>query len=195
MSGLTPQDDACRLDSPPLQGRGRGWGLSAGRIAELHKRAAEMRRNPTEPEKRVWRILSSSQLDGHKFRRQSVIGYFIADFLCPQKALIVEVDGDTHDEAKDRLRDEVLAARGFRVIRVTNLDVMSNIEGVFEFIRTALQQAPDRWERPHPNPSPEGEGLASGKHLPSPSGEGLGVGAVSEASQDLARISLRGSGG
>ncbi len=156
---LTPTDDAKRLNSPPLQGRGRGWGLSAGRIAGLHKRAAEMRRNPTEPEKRVWGILSGSQLGGYKFRRQSVIGYFIADFLCPQKALIVEVDGDTHDEAKDRLRDDILADRGFRVIRVTNFDAITNIEGVFEIIRIALNDTPARWDRPHPNPSPEGEGL------------------------------------
>jgi len=133
--------------------------LSADRLAELHKRAAEMRRNPTEPEKRLWRHLSNSQLDDRKFRRQSVIGPFIADFLCPQKALIVEVDGDTHDETKDRLRDDMLAERGFLVLRVTNLDVMSNMEGVIQAIAGALNNAPDRWHRPHPNPSPEGEGL------------------------------------
>ena len=73
--------------------------------------------------------LSNGQLSGHKFRRQSVIGRFIADFLCPQKALIVEVDGDTHDEAKDRLRDDILARQGFRVVRVTNDDVMTNMDG------------------------------------------------------------------
>jgi len=156
---LTPTDDAKRLNSPPLQGRGRGWGLSAGFIALLNQRAAEMRRKPTEPEKRVWRILSNGQLGGHKFRRQAVIAPYIADFLCSQKALIVEVDGDTHDDAKDRLRDDHLAERGYRVVRVTNLDVMSNIDGVAYAIGTALAEAPARWERPHPNPSPEGEGL------------------------------------
>jgi very-short-patch-repair endonuclease len=156
---LTPTEDAKRLNTPPLQGRGRGWGLTANAIAELHKRAAEMRRNPTEPEKRLWRMLSNGQLDGYKFRRQSVIGWFIADFLCPQRALIVEVDGDTHDAAKDRLRDDVLAGQGFRVLRVTNADVMGNIEGVHETIRRALQETSPRWPKPHPNPSPEGEGL------------------------------------
>jgi len=125
----------------------------------LHDRAANMRRNPTEPEKRLWRQLSNGQLGGFKFRRQSVIGWFIADFLCPQRALIVEVDGDTHDGAKDRLRDEVLAQDGFRVVRVTNLDVMANMEGVLQTILGALTAASARWERPHPNPSPEGEGL------------------------------------
>jgi very-short-patch-repair endonuclease len=118
-----------------------------------------MRRNPTEPEKRLWRHLSNGQLDGNKFRRQSVIGRFIADFLCPQKALIVEVDGDTHDAAKDRLRDDVLAGFGFRVVRVTNDDVMTNMDGVLRHILLVLESAPDRWHKPHPNPSPEGEGL------------------------------------
>jgi len=70
---LTPTDTAKRLNTPPLQGRGRGW-------AELNRRARQMRNNPTEPEKRLWRNLSNRQLNGSKFRRQSVIGYFIADF-------------------------------------------------------------------------------------------------------------------
>ncbi len=145
--------------TPPLQGRGKGWGLSVEQLRLLHKRAAEMRRNPTEPEKRLWRHLSNGQLGGHKFRRQAVIGWFIADFHCPQKALIVEVDGDTHDAAKDRLRDDVLAERGFRVVRVTNGDVMANMDGVLRHLLLVLDAMPDRWDRPRPNPSPEGEGL------------------------------------
>jgi len=156
---LTPQENDRRQNSPPLQGRGRGWGLSANALAELHERAAAMRRNPTEPEKRVWRILSGSQLAGHKFRRQAVLPPFIADFLCPASALIVEVDGDTHDDAKDRLRDDLLATRGYRTVRVSNLEVMTNIEGVAHLIGSVLAEASARLESPHPNPSPEGEGL------------------------------------
>ena len=152
-------DKGWRSEAPPLQGRGLGWGLSVEQLNTLHRRTNEMRRNLTEPEKRLWRHLSNSQLDGHKFRRQSVIGWYIADFLCPQKTLIVEVDGDTHDEGKDRLRDDVLAGYGFHVVRVTNLDVMTNMEGVIAFIGAALADAPERWDSPHPNPTPEGEGL------------------------------------
>ena len=172
------QDKGWRPEAPPLQGRGLGWGLSNAQLKELHRRAAELRRNPTEPEKRLWRNLSNGQLGGHKFRRQSVIGRFIADFLCSQKALIVEVDGDTHDEGKDRLRDDILAKRGFRVIRVTNDDVMTNMDGVLQHILIVLNDTPKRWNSPHPNPSPEGEGLESGQTPPSPSGEGPGVGLV-----------------
>ena len=142
-------DKGWRPEVPPLQGRGLGWGLSVEQLPELHRRADEMRRNPTELEKRLWRHLSNGQLDGHKFRRQSVIGRFIADFLCPQRALIVEVDGDTHDDAKDRLRDDILARRGFRVVRVTNDDVMSNMDGVLQHILHQLEETPRRWNNPH----------------------------------------------
>jgi very-short-patch-repair endonuclease len=119
-----------------------------------------MRKEPTEPEKRLWnRALSRSQLGGFKFRRQAVIGPFIADFLCPAKALIVEVDGWTHDDAaKDARRDAALRELGFTVLRFTNTDVMQNIEGVAAAILNAIQQTPDRWDAPHPSPSPEGEG-------------------------------------
>ena len=113
MSGFL--DNGWQKEAPPLQGRGLGWGMFQEQIDWLHARARDMRRNPTEPEKRLWRNLSNGQLGGLKFRRQEVIGRFIADFMCPARSLIVEVDGDTHDEAKDRLRDEELA--GFGLLR------------------------------------------------------------------------------
>ncbi len=139
---MTRLDDSKRLNSPPLQGRGRGWGLSANTIAALHARAADMRRNPTEPEKRLWRILSNAQLADSKFRRQAVVPPFIADFLCPRAALIVEVDGDSHDDGKDRVRDDLMAKRGYRTVRVANTEVMTNLEGVAHAIRDALAATP-----------------------------------------------------
>ena len=134
-----------------------------GADIDLGKRARAMRCDPTEPEKRLWRSLSNSQLNGFKFRRQAVIGNCIADFLCPAKALIVEVDGDTHDPDRDRHRDAALANQGYRTIRFTNDEVMRNIDGVLEMILIVLMTTADRWAgRPHPNPSPEGEGLDHG---------------------------------
>ncbi len=155
----TLRDQAKQQNSPPLQGRGRGWGLTATRLDEITGYAREMRCNPTEPEIRLWRHLSRSQLGGFKFRRQSEIGQFIADFLCPQKALIVEVDGETHDVDKDRGRDIALERLGFAVLHITNADVMRNMDGVLQAILGALKQAPDRWEKPHPNPSLQVVGL------------------------------------
>src|SRR3546814_1264387 len=96
------RDQAKQLNTPPLQGRGRGWGLSTSTVEELQSRARQMRNNPTEPEKRLWRRLSNGQLEGHKFRRQQVIGWHIADFVCSSAKLIVEVDGDT-DRKSTRL--------------------------------------------------------------------------------------------
>jgi len=147
---------------PPLQGRGRGWGLSVEKLDELAGHARTMRCRPTEPEVRLWSILSRSQLGGFKFRRQAVIGSAIVDFLCPQRALVVEVDGWTHDDrAADARRDAKLVELGFRIIRFTNVDVMDNLDGVPAAILSVLSDLPDRWHSPHPNPSPEGEGLKS----------------------------------
>ena len=152
---LESADKGWRPDSPPLQGRGKGWGLSADQLSVLKQRARTMRSNPTEPERRLWRHLSNSELGGFKFRRQEVIGRAITDFVCPSAKLIVEVDGDTHsDPARDRSRDAYLNGLGFKTLHVTNLDVMSNMEGVLHLIQQALG-IPDS---PHPNPSPEGEG-------------------------------------
>ena len=113
--------------------------------ATLLARAREMRLNPTEPEKRLWRHLSASQLGGHKFRRQAVIDYYIADFFCPLKKLIVEVDGDTHDVEADYKRDDRLRNRGYRTVRFTNLDVMGNMDGVLVDLLRTLEKTPDRW--------------------------------------------------
>jgi very-short-patch-repair endonuclease len=170
---MMPTDEARRLNSPPLQGRGMGWGLSANTIAEISAHARTMRCNPTEPEKRLWRILSNSRMDGFKFRRQAVIGSHIADFLCPAAKLVVEVDGDTHEPEADRRRDTALAAHGLRVLHIGNNDVMTNVEGVAEAIRVALHGAAARAESPHPNPSPEGEGLGKAQKLLGISLEGI----------------------
>jgi very-short-patch-repair endonuclease len=127
--------------------------------AILLKRAREMRNNPTEPEKRLWRHLSNSRLEGHKFRRQAIVDYYIADFICPQKRLIVEVDGDTHDIEADLKRDGRLKAQGYQTIRFSNVDVMNNMEGVLLMLVEALNQSSDRWRKTTPNPTFEKEGL------------------------------------
>jgi very-short-patch-repair endonuclease len=149
--------------APPLQGR--GWGGAAAVddaefVRQLYSRAAEMRRKPTPFEVIMWRHLSRSQLNGFKFRRQHVIVPFIVDFFCPAKSLAIEIDGMTHVHEKDRARDYQLSKLGVRTLHFTNHDVGDNIEGVVSSIQNALGQSADRWnEQPHPNPSPEGEGL------------------------------------
>ena len=80
--------------------------------------------------------------------------------MCAQKGLIVEVDGHTHiNPAQGAWRDTKLGELGFRVLHVPNSEIMHNLEGVCEGLLALLAEMPDRYERPHPNPSPEGEGL------------------------------------
>jgi very-short-patch-repair endonuclease len=121
---------------------------------KLRERAQRMRRAPTEPEKRLWRHLSNSQLGGYKFRRQAAMPPFIADFFCPGKGLIVEVDGDTHKPGADARRDALLASRGFPTIRFTNHDVMANMEGVLITILQTLENLPDRRWGSSDSPTP-----------------------------------------
>jgi len=66
-------------------------------------KARQLRKDSTEAERALWRVLRSRELGGYKFRRQQPLGSFIVDFVCLEARLVVEVDGGQHDEA-----DEVL---------------------------------------------------------------------------------------
>ena len=125
-------------------------------------RAADMRRAPTEPERRLWQHLRASQLSGFKFRRQAAIGERIVDFFCPAKGLIVEIDGDTHALERDAVRDRAMAAsEGFSTLRFNNNDVMTNMDGVLTHLLARLDAMPDRWQvgsGTTPNPSSKEEG-------------------------------------
>ncbi len=140
-------------------------GVGGGGVSRktLLNRAKTMRRNPTEPEKILWNQLRQSRLLEFKFRRQAVIGQRIVDFFCPEKGLIIEVDGHTHDPAHDAVLDaQMIAHFGFRTVRFTNSEVMENIEGVLLRLVEVLECAPDRWPgrcAHHPQtPSSEEEG-------------------------------------
>ena len=119
-----------------------------------------MRREATEPETRLWRHLSASQLAGHKFRRQHIIGGFIVDFFCPAKNLVVEVDGETHEQKRDEVRDRHLAREGITTLRITNSDVRTNLEGVLRQLLETLNSLPDRWDRTCSGPTPTHVALA-----------------------------------
>jgi very-short-patch-repair endonuclease len=99
--------------------------------------AREMRRNPTKGERLLWMALRNRTLGKHKFRRQCPIGPFIVDFVCFDRRLVVEVDGITHDfnAAYDERRDRWFRARGFRVARFPDEEVIKNLDGVVASIR------------------------------------------------------------
>ncbi len=125
-----------------------GWDRECVTDSELLERAKELRRRPTEWEVRLWRHFSRSQLGDHKFRRQQVNRPYICDFLCPAKALVVEIDGHTHDPVEDARRDAYLLRRGFRTLRFTNMDVREDMDGVLQTITAELARSPDRWPDP-----------------------------------------------
>ena len=101
--------------------------------------ARALRRNSTDVEHMMWRLLRDRRLMGIKFRRQVPIGPFVADFASIEHRLVVELDGGQHAERlSDARRDDFLAAEGWRVLRFWNNDVMSNRDGVLESILQAL---------------------------------------------------------
>jgi very-short-patch-repair endonuclease len=92
----------------------------------------------------LWQRLKNRGLSGFKFVRQAPIGPYIADFLCREMELVVEIDGATHatDEemASDQRRTSFLEEHGFRVMRFTNEAVYESAEGVLEIILAGLQK-------------------------------------------------------
>lgn len=97
-----------------------------------------MRKEPTDAEARLWYHLRSGRLTGLKFRRQVPIGAAIADFVCFDQKLIVEIDGSQHlDNVQDKARDLELGRRGFTILRFWNNDVLADTDAVLERILKA----------------------------------------------------------
>jgi very-short-patch-repair endonuclease len=145
---------------PPLPLAGEGWGggtSSAGGAdsvtsdpkrpvrrlpSRLKSNARELRKNATDAERLLWASLRDQRLNGARFRRQVPIKNYIADFACHASKLVIELDGGQHysddQEGADAARTAVIASKGFRVLRFSNLDVMTNRAGVLETIAVAL---------------------------------------------------------
>jgi very-short-patch-repair endonuclease len=124
----------------PLVGEGQGRGKKAHMLAN----AKSLRSNQTDAETRLWCHLRAHRFMGLKFKRQKPVGHYIADFLCSERRLIVEVDGDQHAEqaAYDQQRERWLRSQGYTVLRFWNHDVMQQLEGVLEQIRCAVEPSP-----------------------------------------------------
>ena len=117
--------------------------------------AARLRREQTDVEKALWLQVRDRRLDGFKFRRQATIGPYVADFLCIEAKLVVELDGGQHNEEADRARTAFLKERGYRVVRFWNNDVAANIDGVLATVLDALQRSKTLTQ---PSPAKAGEG-------------------------------------
>jgi very-short-patch-repair endonuclease len=99
-------------------------------------RARDLRRKQTDAERKPWWELRARRLDGFKFKRQVPVGRYIADFMCFECKLIVELDGSQHLEQVeyDEARTRWLETQGYRVVRYWNIDVLLNTERVMEEI-------------------------------------------------------------
>jgi len=96
------------------------------------QRAKELRHQMTQEEKILWQYLRANRLNGLHFRRQQIIDGFIADFYCHAARLVIEVDGEIHQQQAeyDAERDRVLLARGLRLLRIKNEEVRQNLNSV-----------------------------------------------------------------
>jgi very-short-patch-repair endonuclease len=144
-----------------------GWGESGSDMARKpisdfkRKTADRLRANTTVAEQILWRHLRRLDVKGSHFRRQVVIGPYIADFACLAERLVVEVDGSQHGDDEGLRRDDVrtrwLQSEGYRVIRFWNNDVMSRTDAVLETIHDIITVTPPRLPAAG-DPPPQGEG-------------------------------------
>lgn len=105
--------------------------------------AKQLRKNMTKEERHLWYdFLRSYPI---RFSRQKVLGKYIADFYCAKAGLIIELDGSQHYEddsvVYDLKRTEFLEEYGLKIVRISNIDVNRNFEGVCEYINNLVQQS------------------------------------------------------
>ena len=113
-----------------------------GASATIFSKAAKLRHEMTQSETLLWNRLRANQLLGYKFRRQHPISIYIADFYCHQLRLIIEVDGEYHNEENqiktDKERTEDLNFQSMKILRFTNEEVINDIEAVLNTIRNYI---------------------------------------------------------
>jgi very-short-patch-repair endonuclease len=116
--------------------------------------AKALRKRMTDAERLLWRHLRNRELGGWKFKRQYPVGSFIVDFICPEKNIVIEVDGGQHaeNEELDIQRSAYLNEMGYRVLRFWNNQVLQETEAVLEAIFAII--AGTAQNSPSPRPSP-----------------------------------------
>ena len=123
-------------------------GMWKGAPSDLFSKAQFLRRNETIAEKLLWEKLRNNQLEGLKFRRQHPVNIYIADFYCHKFKLIIELDGDYHDQEeqkqKDEVRTEVLRLNGLKIIRFKNEEVEQDINQVLTTIKNKIEQLKEK---------------------------------------------------
>mgnify|MGYP003393420301 FL=1 len=123
-------------------------GMWKGAPSDSFSKAQFLRRNETKAEKLLWEKLRNNQLEGLKFRRQHPVNIYIADFYCHKFKLIIELDGDYHDQEeqkqKDEVRTEVLRLNDLKIIRFKNEEVEQDINQVLTTIKNKIEQLKEK---------------------------------------------------
>jgi very-short-patch-repair endonuclease len=111
------------------------------------KKRIDLRRTQTDAEKKLWGRLRNKHFMKLKFYRQQGIGNYIADFWCPDKKIVIEIDGSQHQEEPnleyDNKRKEYFNCLGIRVVRFNNVDVLMNIDEVLEHLYCFIEKQDD----------------------------------------------------
>ena len=106
------------------------------------ERRRELRKNLTPAEAYLWNILKNRNLENRKFRRQQSIEKYIVDFYCPSERLVIELDGEVHNNAAqseyDHLRNMRLNELGYKVLRFENKTVFEQLDRVLDEIRAGF---------------------------------------------------------
>ncbi len=145
---------------PPLRGREREGGRTLppplfphSHVSGDERDFARLRRhNQTKVEDLIWHELRAGRVDGWKFRRQVPMGRFVADFVCHEAKLVIELDGKAHEssEVRDRERDAWFRSRGYRTLRFRNEEALACRESVLESIREVSTERAAPADAPSP---------------------------------------------
>lgn len=113
-----------------------------GADKNVFKKAFMLRANETKAEKLLWERLNNSQLSGIHFKRQHPVAHYVADFYCHKAKLVIELDGNYHNNPEQKIYDEnrtkVFEEFGLTVIRFSDADVLENVDRVVEVIKGRL---------------------------------------------------------
>ncbi len=105
-------------------------------MKDLTINARNLRKNMTDQERKLWKIIKNKQFYGYRFLRQYIIDNYIVDFVCCEKKIIIEIDGGQHNITEnityDEKRTAYLESVGYTVVRFWNNDIDFNIEGVYQ---------------------------------------------------------------
>jgi very-short-patch-repair endonuclease len=137
--GLKKSDDANSQPSP-LAGEGARR-AGEGALNRTLNFAKRLRREMTDAETKLWQELRAKRFENYKFKRQQPIGKYIADFVCLEHRLIIEVDGSQHEgSTDDEVRDAWLRTQNFRILRLWNIGVLKEMDGALLTILAALKE-------------------------------------------------------